>query len=319
MSRLMPIAALAAVVALAPPVALSASPESPNLRGIWKLEEPDKRGYIMLNLRYSLDGFDQGNWGRSMPFAAARGLRADAFRVPGPVSFEVVRGAGTFVCSGSMEKREGLGRFEFRPDPEYASTLERRGVGRPGAQQQLELALAGVEIALLDALDAAEYPEPSVERLIELGNHGVTHEYVLDLTTAGYKLGSLRQLREARDHGVTGSFARELKAAGFKDLDYDRVLEARDHGVTSDFIRELAGAGYTKLSYEQVLRARDHGVTGDYIEGLEAAGFRNIPFSSVVRARDHGLDERSARKARAALGSEATIDDAIEWRDRGGR
>jgi len=35
------------------------------------------------------------------------------------------------------------------------------------------------------------------------------------------------------------------------------------------------------------------------------------------RARDHGLGGISARGARRRLGADATIDDAIRWKDRG--
>jgi hypothetical protein len=300
------------------PVGAAAAKDS-LLHGSWVLEETNDRGYIQLNLRPSPGGRYQGSWGRWVPDSAARGLRADAFRVPGPVSFEITRDAGTFTCRGVMEKGGGEGSFEFRPDLEFARTLERRGVGRPDAQQQLALALADMGTAALDALEAGGYPTPRVEKLVTLGEHGVNDQFVRGLTAAGYRLKTLERLLEARDHGVTAEFARELEDSGLADLDYDRLLEARDHGVTGEFIGELADAGYPRLTYQQLLRARDHGVDAEFIAGLESAGFRGLPIAAVVRARDHGLDERRARKARAALGADATIEEAIAWVDRGGR
>ena len=316
------IAAFTIVVALAGPTvtpnALASRDRSSLLGGEWKLGEHDD-GRLTLILRYSIGGRSQGDWGRTIQVSDARGLRADAFLSPGPVTFEIVRDAGTFACRGSMAKHGGTGTFEFQPDAEFARVLEARGVGRPTAQQEIRLALSHVRVKLIDALEDGGYPKPDVETLVELGDHGVSIEYVTELTAAGYRLRTLPRLLEARNHGVTAEFARGLAAAGYPNLDYDRLLEARDHGVTPKYIDELAQVGYTRLTYEQVREARDHGVTRGFVVSLADAGFRDLPFDTVVRARDHGLNGRRARRARNALGPKAGIDDVIDWVDRGGR
>ena len=54
-------------------------------------------------------------------------------------------------------------------------------------------------------------------------------------------------------------------------------------------------------------------------EGEREEGEREVGERFALEARDHGLTGMSARKARAALGPDATLEDAIAWKDRGGR
>jgi hypothetical protein len=276
-------------------------------------------GHAYLSMTPRLNGERQGQWGRTLDLKQVRGLRADAFQTSGPVTFEIVRDAGTFACEGTMKRTHGAGTFEFRPDATFARELERRGVGTPSEDQQALLALADTGFGLLDALKREGYRTPSVSWMVTLGEHGVDAAYVSGLAAAGFRLGSLERLQVARDHGVTPDYISELRGKGFTKLSFDDYMEARDHGLSIDFIEELEQAGYSKLSYDDLLMARDHGVSEKFITGLLKAGFSDLPLQDVIRARDHGLNERKARRAREQLGPRATIDDAISWVDRGGR
>jgi hypothetical protein len=60
-------------------------------------------------------------------------------------------------------------------------------------------------------------------------------------------------------------------------------------------------------------------VDGRYAAALAEAGFRGLPLHKVVAARDHGVTVAFARRAREKLGRDTTIEDVIDWRDRGGR
>ena len=81
----------------------------------------------------------------------------------------------------------------------------------------------------------------------------------------------------------------------------------------------MRAAGYAGAGLDDLRLARDHGVDGDYVDDLAKAGFDDLPLRTVIRARDHGLDRSEAKRGRAALGKDATIDDVIAWNDRGGR
>jgi hypothetical protein len=291
--------------------------EPGELEGRWSIgrDAATDRAQLMLTVR--VDGRDRGDGGRTLDPAEVRGLRADAFDAAGAVAFTIVRDAGSFVCAGTTSPRGGHGTFTFEPDAAFARQLERRGVGRPTAGDQLALALTDTGLPLLDALRDERYPTPSVATLVELAQHGVTDAFTRGLAGLGFRLGTLESLRRARDHGVTPDFIRGLRAAGYDALTFAQYQQARDHGVTPAYIASLAAAGHRDLAYDEVLRARDHGVTSGYLAFLSRA-FGRLSLRQAIEARDHGVTERSLKAARRELGDRITLEQAIRWRRKGG-
>jgi hypothetical protein len=319
------------------------------LHGLWTVGKATTTSLVHLGLRYSLGGNDRQHWGRAIPIADLQGLDPAALeRDHETVVFRVVRDAGMIACNGTVGHDEGAGTFDLVLDPSFPAALERRGVGRPSQSEQIRLALADAGFALLDALARHGYPKPDVAGLIRLGEHGAHQDYVDAMAQEGFRLETLSRLVQARDHGVDPHFIRGLRDAGYAKLTYEQLLRARDHGadpdyiaemrklgmkdatledmivmrdhgVDADFVAEMRGAGYRNASLEDLRVARDHGVTADFVDDLADAGFGRLPLHHVIRARDHGVTASVAKRGRAELGHDATLDDIITWRDRGGR
>src|SRR5262249_56059179 len=81
----------------------------------------------------------------------------------GPVHFPIKREAGTFTIDGVC--RTGVvcaGTYGFEPSAAFAAELQKRGIGRPAPAEQLDLAIADVGAAYLDALAAGGEATPDV-------------------------------------------------------------------------------------------------------------------------------------------------------------
>jgi len=204
-------------------------------------------------------------------------------------TFEVVRDAGTFRCEGTIKHGKGSGEFVFVPDPSYATELAKRGIGRPNAGQQFDLALHDVGFELIDELARQGYVRPSVAHLVEIGRHGVDLEYVRGMDRAGFRLASTAELVRMRDHGVDQDFIQELENAGYRKLSLDEVLRARDHGVDGNYISGMARLGY-HLPLDDLVRARDHGVDPEYLQHLSRRGVTNLTLEQAIAMRDHGTE-----------------------------
>jgi len=322
--------------------------ERPALRGQWLLDPSIDSDHVQFGLRVEREG-DHSHWGNTVSTARLEGLASDVLKHDVEhVAFRLVQDAGTFHCRGSITDGHGAGTFELVLDPGFARELEGRGVGRPSEAQQVKLAFANAGFGLIDALRDLRYPTPDVSKLVRMAEHGVREDYVRGLADLGFRLGSLDKLIEARDHGVDPRFIRGLQEVGYRGLTYEQLLTARDHGVNPSFVRGMreAGAGIRPIeemielrdhgvdpAYVKGMReagfehadlkelrvARDHGVDARYVQSLAEAGFGRLSLATAIRARDHGVSGSLARRARERLGPGATIDDAIEWRDRGGR
>jgi len=289
----------------------------PRARREWTLQATRDPKTYELDLRETSDGSLWGN-SRRVPRTAIQGLPDGGLDAnQHDVTLRFKRDAGTIVATGSIRNGRGEGSFDIELDPAYAAELERRGVGRPSAEQHRRLLHADASFAFLDALQANGYPVPRIGLFVRCADHGVDQEFVQDLSSAGYRLDSIESLVRTRDHGVDGDFIRELGAAGYKLDSIEELVRVRDHGVDGDFIGELAAAGYHVDSIESLVRVRDHGVDGDFIRDLKAAGLKDLELDELVRARDHGVDADYLREMRAAGYGSLTLSQAIRARDHG--
>ena len=259
-------------------------------RGTWQIDYEPSRERVELTFQHYEDGTRRhGMTSFGVRPAALRGLAPSQLSsYTGPVSFQLVRDAGTFNFEGQMRGGQGTGFFTFSPDSRFPQQLASRGYERPTADQQYWLALHDVSYAMLDELRAQGYERPSVNQLVVMGMHGVDLDYMKSLSSAGYRVGSTRRLVTLRDHGVSRDFMDDLGNAGYRNLSLDDLQELRDHGVTPDFIASLRRFGFTGLTTNQLLEARDHGVTGAFARRNRSADGRLASAGELISRRDRG-------------------------------
>jgi len=286
------------------------------MSGTWEAGRDEDRNGLWMSFRSEGPRGWRQNWSR-LTAAEIEGL-ALPVKATGstPVEFRVMRDAGAIVAKGTFSGSRGDGTYELVLDPEFATGLARRGVGRPTRAEHAQLLMSGAGFGLLDALARAKYETPSARMLVRMAHHGVNESYVAGMARLGYRLASLEALVNARDHGVDPSFIEGMAEAGYRNVEFALLLRARDHGADPDFAADLADAGYRDLPLELLIRARDHGVDAGYVESLARAGFSNLPLEAVIRARDHGLSGSYARRARARR-PDASLDEVIAMKDRG--
>jgi hypothetical protein len=308
--------------------------------GTWEIRPADgNRVHIRMSENHSSSG-------QTIPLDAIDGLAAALRGGTGsPVHLTLRRDAGTFTFEGTFRGGVGAGTYAFAPDPSFAAELESRGIGRPSAREQKQLARHDVGLALLDELAAQGYAKPTVGDLVRAGSHGVGVGYVKEMGALGYRLGTIDPLIKMRDHGVGPGFVRDLGKAGLPRLsaddlvrlrdhgvtpefvvalqqlgydvrDVDALVTTRDHGVTPEYVREMAAAGYPKLSLKELVTTRDHGVNAELAKAMADLGYTNLPLADLVKARDHGVTASFARELQQ-LGYRPAAEDLVRARDHG--
>ena len=221
-----------------------------------------------------------------------------------PVRFRLVRDAGTLDCDGVVRQQRGTGDCRFAANPAFAGELARRGIARPTADQQFQLALHRADLAVVDELNRQGYAKPTPEDLVETGIFGVTVARLRALDAAGYRAGTVDKLVEMSIHGVTPDYIREMAAIGpaYRRLPVDQLVEMRIHGVTPAKIRAFADAGYPDLTRKQIMDMSIHGVTPAFVQEMASAGYGNLPPEKLVEMRIFGVNADMARRANAAFG-----------------
>jgi beta-lactamase regulating signal transducer with metallopeptidase domain len=278
--------------------------------GTWSVQPSEKSGEVYFEMRQL-----HSSNGHTVPLSQLEGLTTAQMNAGGTVKFLLRRDAGTFTCEGVFREGVGGGAFTYAANPAFADELGKRGVTRPTAQQQFEMAKNDVSLALVDDLHAQGYQTPTSEDLVQAGHHGVSGRYVRDMGALGYKVGTIGALINMRDHGVSPDFVQGMLAEGLPKLSADDLVRARDHGVTPDYVRVLRSLGYGSLTLDALVKARDHGVSADYVTGMRDLGFK-LPLDELVAARDHGVSTDYVR-AMQGLGYKVSLDELVTARDHG--
>jgi beta-lactamase regulating signal transducer with metallopeptidase domain len=280
--------------------------------GSWTISPSRTPGEVYLEMR---EGRSQS--GRTVKLATLEGLGESQLSNGGPVKFVVRRDAGTFTFEGTARDGHGGGTFSFAASQSFPGELETRGVGRPTAEQQYEMARHDVGLELVDELQRRGYARATVTELVKAGHHGVRVDYVREMADLGYALGTLEPLITLRDHGVTPAFVRGLASHGFTKIPADEVRRVRDHGVTPEFIGELKALGFGNLALAEFVKIRDHGVTPQYVSAMRALGYTGESMDALVNARNHGVTPEFV-KGLAELGYSALeLQAIVRTRDHG--
>ncbi|MEZ5331157.1 MAG: M56 family metallopeptidase [Thermoanaerobaculia bacterium] len=218
----------------------------------------------------------------------------------GPVTFALVRDAGTFRFEGELgADGTGRGALRFEPDLDYARRLQAMGYQVEDDGRLLQLAIHDVSETFLREMDGLGYGEEGLDRMVEFRIHGVDGDYVRALAAAGYEGLSAARLVEGRIHGVSPTWLTGMRDAGLAPADMAQAVEMRIHGVEADLVRELRQEGYDPTA-EEVIALRIHGVTPDGIRALEAAGLGRLSLERAVELGIHGVDGPWLRSLEAA-------------------
>lgn len=258
--------------------------------------------------------------------------------------FKLARASGTVTFNGVFDGDEGLGSFNFVPDPAFKKTLADAGYDgyedmellhfffidftpgylnylkregfNPTKRELFKLAIFGFSETdfkeTLASYEQAGYDRPGMNKMIELRIHGVTDDYINELADAGYEDLTLDDVKKAKIHGLSARFVNDMASAGFRDLSFDDVIKMAIHGVSSEYVAELNDLGYGGLDAEEVVKAKIHGVSTRGLADLKSAGLTDLTLKQARDAAIHGVDAEYIREL-ADLGyTDISIEEAIK-------
>ena len=161
------------------------------------------------------NGNSNSTWNNDMPWSSFQGLDAQQLsRLNGKHTFNFVRDAGSFVCTGVIANGRGHGDYTFQENPTYLNELQKMGYLSPTSDDLFQMAMSDVSLEFVRSVKSAGL-EASASELLELRNHGLSAEYIREAKNAGFQSLSVRDLIEMKNNGVQPDFLRGLKDAGY--------------------------------------------------------------------------------------------------------
>ena len=212
----------------------------------------------------------------------------------GETAFQITRPAGTLSMTGQMENNGGYGRFEFRPDESYRTTLVQQGITDASDELMLHCFLANFSGSYLSFMKKQGYSTVTKEDLLQLAifrmNEVAVRGYLDIAASMGKKNVPLHDLLQIKVANVSPETATQLAKAGYQDLAIDQLTSLSIHNLTPDYIDSMNAMGFGKLSVEDLITAKVQGINRDFATQFQNAGLDKMSFEDLVNLKVQGID-----------------------------
>lgn len=212
------------------------------ISGEWNADtRQDKDGKISISFERRSDKGYRNENGSTYGYEELQGLSREP---NGPVSFRIVREAGTIECEGTFTGGKGSGTFRFIPDRGFVDAMKSRGFdfGKPG-----------------------KHGDDTDERLFAAATLGVTTKLADGLNSANFGPLDVDDLFKAAIFKITPEFMSEMKATGFPNLSMEDMVKARIFKIDADYVRQVREMGFDKESFEGLVKFRIFKVTPEFL------------------------------------------------------
>lgn len=218
--------------------------------------------------------------GTSYAYSDLDGLSAAQVKGGGPVSFRIVREAGTIEAEGNFANGRGSGTFRFVPSASFVSAMRSRGF-------DFERQASG-----------SKHSDTLEERLFAAATLNVTTALADDLRSANLGDLDVDDLFKAAIFKIDGKFMAEMKATGFPDLNMEDLVKARIFKIDAEYVRQVKDMGFADQGFEGLVKFRIFKVTPEFLNELRAAGLDKMSAEDIVKARIFKIDGEFIRQAR---------------------
>ncbi|MEQ1606976.1 MAG: hypothetical protein ABL999_19090 [Pyrinomonadaceae bacterium] len=282
------------------------------ITGEWKADaRPGKEGRadkIHLNLSRTTNGENRNQFGSDFEYSALQGLSREQAQ-NGPVSFKLVREAGTVNFEGAFTNGKGSGTFRFDPDYRYFSAMKQRGFDFEKSNSKnghndvegrmLSAAMINVTTALADDLKSVGFGDLDVDDLFKAAIFKVDSRFMAEMKATGFPNLTMEDLVKARIFKIDAEFVRKVNEMGFGTKDFEQLVKYSIFKVTPEYLAELKAAGFDNLSSEEVVKFRIFKVTPELLTDLKAEGYGKLSAEEVVKFRIFNIDRDFIRRAKA--------------------
>jgi hypothetical protein len=257
--------------------------------------------------------------GTEMDLADFQGLALSSInsKTNAPVTFTLVREAGTVRYEGLFKDGSGAGHFTFEPNRSFLASLRKLGVRTDDDYDDHTLfhfAVLGVSSDYVRELHSLGFDNLDADDVLGMRIHGVTAERVRAYRAAGYTDLDADEVMAMSIHGVTPAFIQGMESMGFPHASADDLVAMRIHNLTPEFVQEMRALGYTRLDADDFVAMKIHGVTPAFVRELASLGYKNVDGDDLVAMRIHGVTPEFIREANKHAGERISIDDLLEMK-----
>jgi hypothetical protein len=166
-------------------------------------------------------------------------------------TFKLTREAGTMEFNGKFEGDQGMGRYKFIGDKDYAAQMARETGEELDDQDQMVFFFIDVKKSYVQMLKAEGFTRIAKHDLIPLVALNVNKEYISSIRQSGFKEFSLHDLIPMRALNIDGAYINEIRNAGYPNISMDKLVAFKSQGIDAAYlakVRSSAGNGKEEMA-----------------------------------------------------------------------
>jgi hypothetical protein len=271
-----------------------------------------------IHIRFKQEDDDNDNYnGSSFRLSDFSDLPRD-----GSGSFSLTRDAGTMRFTGRFEGNEGMGRYKFTPNEQYANYMEDEGMGNMNDRDVMVFFFVDVKRSYVRMLKDQGFRNFDKDDIIPMAALNVSEDFISSIRNSGYKDVQMQTLVSLKALGVDGDYIREIRDAGYKNIGLDQLISFKAQGIDKDYLTKLERANLRlrdggdrgrnnnnrnnnrnqnddeddndvghdgRISADDVVALKALNVTEDYINSFKEVGYTNISNSNIISMKAMGI------------------------------
>jgi hypothetical protein len=261
-----------------------------SLTGTWKGSLVKDKSKINLNFatRQETEGEKKFSHsiGHTFEFSEV-GLTREQVTNGGPVTFRIMREAGTIEGEGTFQDEKGTGNYRFIVNSGFLAAMKSRGFDFEK------------DFTVRKEARGSKHETTVEEKLFTATVLNVTTKLADDLRSANFADLDVSDLFKAAIFKIDGAFMREMKATGFPNLTMEDLVKARIFKIDANAVRRATEMGLGKHGFEDLVKMSIFKVTPEFLAEVRNEGLTNLTMEEAVKLRIFNINGEFIRKAKA--------------------
>jgi beta-lactamase regulating signal transducer with metallopeptidase domain len=265
--------------------------------------------------------------------------------------FTLLREAGTMEFTGKFEGNKGMGNYNFLPNTNYKTVLEKEGVNIKS--DIIIYFLLDVKAAYIAMLKKNGFKNLDKDNIIPLAALKIDEAYINSIKEAGFKDINVDDLVPLKSLNVDKAYIEELRSAGLKNLTPDRVISCKAQGIDAKSIKDLnlgeekkgnksrnnddvvinTETNHTinnttsksqaeiesdsERNLDDLIAMKSMNITTEYINSIKEAGYPNVSNSDIIAMKSLGVSAEYVKDLLTSGFKNISEDDIIAMKSLG--
>jgi len=208
--------------------------------GVWFATIKDDK----VNIQFKSDDDDQSTNSTTFSLSDLGALPRDKAGI-----FTVTREAGSIEFTGKFEGDQGMGRYKFTANKDYAEAIRKEGIELRNDKDVMVFFFVNVSRSYVKMLKDNGYTELSRNDVIPLAALKVDGPWIQSMKNSGIKELSLKNLIPLKALHIDGAYVADIRKAGYPDVTANQLISFKSQGIDGKYIADVrSAAGITKPS-----------------------------------------------------------------------